>query len=132
MLAPLVGQSRLLDVFPCGISREGHLEACLAVEGDGKLHLVLHEVSLFPRRPCGIADTLRLAAQLLPQLFGHVRCERCDEDDHLLQQFTAGTLLLSEFVHADHESRDGRVVRELFDVAGHFLDEPVDALERLL
>ena len=53
-------------------------------------------------RPCCIANAA-LLAKCLPQLFCDVWSEWSDEDDEICQEFLVAALLLTEFVHGNHE-----------------------------
>ena len=102
LLALFVGQYLFLYFLVVGIHREGHLETSLAVEGDGELHVVLLEILLVKLRPCCVADA-SLLAECFPQLFCDVWSEWSDEDDEICQEFLVVTLLLTQFVHGNHE-----------------------------
>ena len=86
LLALFVGQYLFLYFLVVGIHRESHLEASLAVEGDGELHVVLLEILLVKLRPCCVANA-SLLAECFPQLFCDVWSEWSDEDDEICQEF---------------------------------------------
>ena len=102
LLALLVCQYLFLDFLVRSIHRESHLEASLTIEGNGELHIVLLQILLIILRPCCIANAA-LLAKCCPQLFCDVWSEWSDEDDEICQEFLVVALLLTEFVHGNHE-----------------------------
>lgn len=109
LLSVGMSQDGCLDLIGSSVGREVDGEAHFAADLDWILDGRLDEEALVELRPLGIAHGGGVA-QLVPELLGDVRGERCDEDDELLEDVAAGALLLGELVDGYHEGRDGGVV----------------------
>ena len=121
----------LLDACVVGISSEFHLIAGLAVEAHRQAHAVFLQVVLVPCRPRSVANTAALA-QHFPNLLAEMRTEWGKQGDEQLHHALVAALQLVQLVQANHEGGDTRVVRELLDVAAHFLDQLVDGFQLFL
>ena len=65
----------------------------------------------------------------MPQLLGDVRGEGCEHNQQRLQHSALAAAQCGEFVQADHEGAHGGVVREVFNVVRHLLDQLVERLQ---
>jgi len=109
LLAQLVGEHCLLYGVVGGIGGKLLLEAGLAVEGDGELHLALYQVLLVAYGPLGVAYAA-LHVESAPQFFGDMGRKGSDEHGQDGEQLAVVALLLSQLVDANHKGRDGSVV----------------------
>lgn len=120
-----MGKSSFFYLFARHVGRQLHAETGLSVEGDSVSQRVFFQVFFVVDGPFGVAYG-RVMAAYVPQFFSYVRSERSNQDD---QRFEDGTLVAfqaAQFVYADHEGTDGGIVREMFDVERHLLDQFVE------
>ena len=71
-------------------------------------------------------------SEYVPQLFTNVWSERSEHDNKLFEYFFLVAFQVEKFVHTNHECADRSVVRELFDVSRHFLNQFVESLQFFL
>ena len=68
-------------------------------------------------------------SQYVPQLFADMRSERSERDNELFQNLFLAAFKVEEFVYANHECADRCIIRELFNITCHLLNQFMKALQ---